>query len=61
MNMKCFECPEFETRCYVSGSVVSICNKRNEVVSPEDSCKSRDRIRKAWEKKVGWNRRLKTR
>ena len=55
-NIKCFDCPEFENRCYLDGSVISICNKRHEVVSPEDSCKVRDRVRRDWEKRVGWNR-----
>jgi len=56
MSVKCFDCPKFENRCYLDGSVVSICNKRHEVVSPEDSCKTRDKNRRRWEKEVNWNR-----
>ena len=29
--VKCFDCENFENRCYTNGSVISVCNKRHEV------------------------------
>jgi len=54
--VKCFDCENFENRCYTNGSVISVCNKRHEVVDPEDTCKRREKLLEQWKKKVGWYR-----
>jgi len=49
----CCDCGEFENRCYTNGSVVSVCNKRNEVVDPEDNCKKVEQKYRQWLKRCG--------
>ena len=53
MSEHCCDCEHFENRCYTNGSVISVCNKRNESVNPEDNCKSRERIYQEWLKRCG--------
>ena len=48
---KCFDCNDFENRCYTDDSVISVCNKRNEVVNPEDTCAIRDKILEKWRRR----------
>ena len=49
----CCDCDEFENRCYQDGTVISVCNKRNEVVDPEDNCEIREKLHQQWLKRAG--------
>ena len=53
MTEHCCDCDDFENRCYYDGSIIGICNKRHEVVDPEDNCEKRDKIYQAWLKRCG--------
>ena len=53
MTEHCCDCDDFENRCYRDGSVIGICNKRHEVVDPEDNCKIVERRYQEWLKRCG--------
>jgi len=52
-EVHCCDCDNFENRCYTDGSVVSVCNERNEVVDPEDNCTKREQKYRQWLKRCG--------
>jgi len=53
MAEHCCDCQHFENRCYKDGSVVSVCNYRNEVVDPEDNCDKREKYHREWLRRCG--------